>query len=136
MSVSAVLQETIFAALTSDAGVMALVDGEIHDGPPAKAKFPRITFGPTDTQHDDPQGIRARTETIQLDVWSRDKGALGPCKAICDAVRSALHLADLSVAVGALVSIEIVGLRTFLDRDGVTAHGVVTVQAELEEPNG
>jgi hypothetical protein len=70
---------------------------------------------------------------VQLDVWSRDQGRMRPCKEICDAVKDALHLADLSLSVNALIRIRIDGMRVFLDADGVTAHGVISVEADLEE---
>ncbi|MFY0619321.1 DUF3168 domain-containing protein [Shimia sp.] len=136
MSISVALQTAVFEALSNDAAVQSLVGDQIHDGVPAKARFPRVTFGPTDTQHEDLVEIAARTETLQLDVWSRDKGRLRECKVICDAVRSALHLADLSLTEGALVLVQVESLRVFQDPDGKTAHGVVTVRAELEEAGG
>lgn len=136
MSISVALQTAVYEALSNDEAVQSLVGDQVFDGVPTKAGFPRITFGPTDTQHNDLVEISARTETLQLDVWSRDKGRLRECKSICDAVRSALHLADLSISEGALVSVQVESLRVFRDKDGKTAHGVVTVRAELEEPRG
>lgn len=136
MSVSAELQKAIYDALVADAGVGALVGDRIYDGAPTGAQFPYITFGPADSVGEDLQCITARTESVQLDVWSRDQGRMHPCKAICDAVKDALHLANLSLTVNALVLIRVDGVRVFLDRDGITAHGVVTVEAELEEISG
>ena len=133
MSVSAELQKAIYDALVADVAVGELVGDRIYDGAPANRQFPYISFGPTDSVQDDMDCITARTETVQLDVWSRDQGRMRPCKEICDAVKDALHLADLSLTVNALVLIRIDGMRIFLDRDGKTAHGVLTVEADLEE---
>jgi hypothetical protein len=133
MSVSAELQKAIHDALVADAAVAALVGDRIYDGAPSNRQFPCITFGPTDSVQDDMDCITARTETVQLDVWSRDQGLLRPCKEICDAVKDALHLADLSLTVNALVLIRTSGMRVFMDQDGKTTHGVVTIEADLEE---
>lgn len=133
MSVSAELQKAIYDALIADAGVGALVGDRIYDGAPSGQVFPCITFGPTDSRPDDMDCIAGRSETVQLDVWSREHGRMRPCKEICDAVKDALHLAGLSLTVNALVLIRVEGVRVFLDRDGITAHGVLTVEAELEE---
>lgn len=136
MSVSAELQTAIYDTLVADADVGALVGDRIYDGRPSDGAFPCVTFGPTDSQPEDLDCINARTETVQLDVWSRDQGRMGPCKEIMDAVRNALHLADITLSVNALVLIRVQGMRLFMDRDGLTAHGVLTVEAELEQTDG
>lgn len=133
MSVSAELQQLIYDTLVADAAVGSLIGDRIYDGAPSGREFPCITFGPTDSVPDYMECITARTETVQLDVWSRDQGRMRPCKEIMDAVKDALHLVDIELAVNALVVIRVVGQRVFMDRDGITAHGVVTVSAELEE---
>jgi hypothetical protein len=132
-SVSLELQKAIYEALTSDDAVSALVGDRVYDGTPSNQQFPYITFGPNDRILEDLECISASTETLQLDVWSRDQGRLGPCKAVCDAVRNALHLAGLELQVNALVRIRVDRVRVFKDSDGVTAHGVVTIEADLEE---
>lgn len=133
MSISIELQTRVYETLKADPDVAALVSDRIYDGPPVDGQFPQITFGPTDTTPQNMECIAGRTETFQIDVWSRDEGTLRPCREIMDAVKSALHLADLALTTNALVLIEVQGMRAFLDRDGLTAHGVVTVEADLEE---
>lgn len=135
-SVSLELQTAIYDALIGDDAVSALVGDRVYDGSPSTRAFPCITFGPTDNTWVDLECISASTETIQLDVWSRDQGRMGPCKEVCDTVRKALHLAALELDVNALVRIRVDGVRVFQDSDGVTAHGVVTVEADLESLNG
>ncbi|KJS45240.1 MAG: hypothetical protein VR71_02165 [Roseovarius sp. BRH_c41] len=136
MSVSRELQTAILNALVADAGVGALVGDRIYDGMPSNGQYPCITVGPTDSFNEDLACVDARTETVQLDVWSRDQGRMGPCKDICDAVKDALHLADITLTQHALIRIRTGGIRVFRDADGITAHGVVTVEADLEEING
>lgn len=136
MSISRELQKLIFDTLLADTAVSDLVGGRVYDGAPSDQEYPCITFGPTDSFNDDLQCVDARTETVQLDIWSRDQGRMGPCKDICDAVKNALHLADLALATHALVRIRTDGIRVFRDSDGITAHGIVTVEADLEEISG
>ncbi len=52
---------------------------------------------------------------------------------LADAVKSALHEASPDLDTHALVEMEVVLVRVFLDRDGVTGHGVVQVGAWIEE---
>ncbi|MGC0224926.1 DUF3168 domain-containing protein [Pseudooceanicola nitratireducens] len=133
MSASVELQTLIYQTLVADPVVGALVDDRIYDGRPDTGGFPCVTFGASDYVEEDSQCITARVETINLDVWARSQGKLRPCKEICDAVKDALHEADLSMALNALVRIEVTGVRVFVDEDGLTAHGVVTVEADIEE---
>jgi len=135
-SVSVELQTAIYDALIGDDAVSTLVGDRVYDGSPSTRAFPCITFGPTDSLPEDMECVSALTETVQLDVWSRDQGRMRPCKEICDAVREALHLAGLDLEVNALVRIRVDGVRVFMDSDGVTTHGVVTVEADLESLNG
>jgi hypothetical protein len=133
VSVSAELQKLVYDTLVADASVSALVSDRIYDGAPSDRVFPCVTFGPTSSVSDELQCIDSRQETVQLDVWSRDSGRMRPCKEICDAVRKALHLASLSLSTNHLVRIRVDGIRVFMDADGVTSHGVVVVEADLEE---
>jgi hypothetical protein len=127
------LQKAIYDALLADAAVSALVADRVYDGAPESPEMPYITFGPSDHYEHDAQCITARVETLQLDCWARDGGRLRPAKALADAVKSALHDADLSLDSHALVRIQAGSVRTFLDRDGETAHGVVSIEAAVEE---
>ena len=136
MSVSAELQTLIYNTLIADAAVQGLISDRVYDGQPDAANYPCVTFGPSDTVPENLAGVDASTEVIQLDVWDRSNGRLRPCKEIMNAVRDALHLADLILSVNALVHIEVTGQRVFRDSDGLTAHGIVTVSAELEGADG
>jgi hypothetical protein len=132
MSVSAELQRAIYDTLIGDAALSALIGDRVYDGRPQESNFPCVTFGPSDSRADDMECIDGRSETIQLDVWSRDQGKMRPCKEIMDAARDALHFADITLSVNALVLIRVEGMRLFVDGDGITAHGVLTVEADLE----
>ncbi|TMV07313.1 DUF3168 domain-containing protein [Arenibacterium halophilum] len=133
MSASVALQDAVLAALVGDAGVAALVADRIYDRPPAGAAFPYISFGPSDYVLDDTDCIDLRIETLQIDVWARAEGRLWPARRLVDAVKAALHLVDLSLSVHALALLRVEAVRVFLDPDGITGHGVITLQAEIEE---
>lgn len=133
MSVSVSLQDLILAKLLGDPAVTAIVDDRIVDGPDESTAFPYISFGPTDFIPDDADCIKGREETVQLDCWTRDQGRKWPCKALVDAVKTALHDADGELAVGALVLMRVTLTRVFDDPDGLTTHGVVEVTATIEE---
>jgi hypothetical protein len=133
VSVGQELQAAIHAVLTGSAALMALVPGGIHDGnPPDSAGFPRITYGPADSVPQQLQGVAARLDTVQIDVWSRINGELYEAKAILDAIEALLNGVDLPMGQHAVASCEVTLLRVFKDPDRITAHGVVQVEAMVE----
>lgn len=133
MSVSIDLQTLIYQRLVADADVHALIDDRIFDRMPSDEDYPCVTFGPSDYSPDDMECISGRYETIQLDCWAVDHGRLRPAKEIADAVKAALHRFEADVGASALVSMVVDAVRVMLDPDGITAHGIVTVTANLEE---
>lgn len=133
MSASAELQKLIYDRLVADTGVHALVADRIYDRAPLEADFPCITFGPSDVVPLDDECIDGREETIQIDCWARDQGRLRPCREIADAVKAALHDYSADMGVNALCFMRVRTVRVFEDGDGITAHGVVSVTATVEE---
>lgn len=125
------LQEAIYAALVADAAIGAIVGDRISDGLPSD--YPAITFGPSDYIPEDMYCIEGRSESLQIDCWVRDGGNLWPARRLADTVKTLLHDADLSLATHALTGILVERVRAFMDPDGLTGHGVVTVIAEIEE---
>lgn len=125
------LQQAIYNALVADDAVGEIIGDRIHDGRPTT--YPCVTFGPSDGQEDDAECITGNVETIQLDCWVRDRGQLRPAKALVYAVKRALHRAELSLNAHALVFITVPYTRVMLDPDGVTGHGIVSVEAHIEE---
>ena len=132
-SPSVEFQDAVLAALVADAGVGTLAGDRIYDKAPEGAVFPYITFGPSDYVLEDLDCIDLRIESLQLDIWARNEGRLWPARELADAVRKALHLANIGLADHALALVRVEQVRVFLDADGVTAHGVVTLEAEIEE---
>ena len=95
--------------------------------------FPFISFGPSDSTIDDAECITGVIETLQLDCWSRYRGGFKEIKQLMRAAKEALHQYSADLGTDALVSMEVVGLRVFRDPDGLTSHGVITLQAIIEE---
>lgn len=146
MSSSNELQTLIYNRLVADVGVYQILAGRILDRidkvvngaavtPVKDADFPYMSFGPSDVVEDDSECVTGVVETIQLDVWSRYTGGYQECKNACAAIKKSLHLptdaADLGI--NALVELRVNDIRYFADSDGLTRHGVVIVQAIMEE---
>lgn len=127
------LQAAIHAVLTGSSALAALVPGGVHDGnPPEGTPYPRITYGPADVVPQQLDGVAARMDTVQLDVWSRVNGELYEAKAIVDALEALLNGVELPMGVHAVASCEVTLMRVFKDPDRITGRGVVQVEAMVE----
>lgn len=134
MSALAELQKLVIDTLKADAAVSAIVGANVFDHPPSSDPFPRITMGAFNSVPDDGECISSDEITLQIDCWSRDGGNKHPCSTIVNAAQKALHNANLSLPDPyALISIRVVLVRVVDDPDGLTAHGILTVRAQVEE---
>ena len=133
MSPSIDLQTLIYSCLVADPRVHALVGNRIYDRMPADVDYPCVTFGPSDYSPEDMEGIKGRYETQQIDCWAMNHGRLRPAKEIADAVKTALHEYEADAGDSALITMNVDAVRVMRDADGITAHGIVTVTANLEE---
>lgn len=133
MSAASELQKAVFAALVADAAVGALIGDRIYDAMPSDGQYPCVTFGSSQEITDDADCIDGEEHFLQLDVWTRAQGRMKPCKDIVAAVKAALHDQDLTLPDPyAMAFIRVVDTQTMRDADGITAHGVVSVQAMVE----
>lgn len=132
MSASAGLQKFIRAALLADAGISALIGDRVYDRRPDDPQFPYVSFGASDFSPDNMEGLSARIETIQIDVWSRAVGAV-ECRRLNDLIKAALHQAGGEMDGGDLVLMNVLTVRTMRDPDQLTTHGVLTIEAHIEE---
>ncbi|MDI3335868.1 DUF3168 domain-containing protein [Defluviimonas aestuarii] len=133
MSESNALQAMIVTCLKADAAVAAIVGQKVYDKPAATVSAPYLSIGPSDYVPEDADCIDGRTETVQIDCWSEAQDGKREVKALADAVKKALHGYAGTLTIGALVSLEAKLVRVLDDPDGITLHGVVQVEALIEE---
>lgn len=133
MSAFLALQAAVIEAMRNDPGVTALIGARSYDRPPDNAVHPYVTLGPADAFEDDAEGITALEVTQQIDVWSLYQGGQSEARRVADAVRKALHNHETALADGTLVDMRVTAVRVMADPDGVTSHGVVTIQALVDE---
>lgn len=135
MSAETEFQTYIYALLTGDADLTAIVGSRVYDNVPEGAEFPYISFGPHDVIEDDADCITAGEHNLQLDVWSRTVGSL-QTKEIVSKIKSILHDHDGEMLVNALASLRVENRRIFRDPDGKTTHGILNITALIEENDG
>ncbi len=131
-SASFALQKALFARLTADAGVTALLGGaRVYDEVPSRAEFPYVAFGQT-TERDWSTGTELGAEhVVTLHVWSRAAGRKESDE-IMDAVKAALHYASLTLTGHRLVNLRHEFSDARRETDGESYHGVTRYRAVTE----
>ena len=133
MTPSEELQEFITAQLRASAELTALVGTGIYDNVPDNAAYPYVSYGPSDFTPDDADCVAGRVVGFQIDCWSQAQGAKVEAKKICEAIYTAVHNVSGNLTAHALVSMEVVRVRVFPDQNPLVIHGVVQVEAMLEQ---
>lgn len=127
------LQDAIVAALLADPAVSGHVGVQVYDNAPAGVEEPYITLGPSQVLDDDADCISAEEHHQQIDIWTKESASKRGCKAICQAVKRALHGAELALDEGAMVLIEVTDWQAVDDPAEFIAHGIVNVRALVDE---
>lgn len=125
------IQKLILETLTGDPAVMAIATA-VYDNVPSDAVKPYISFGPADQIAADAARVTASEHFLQLDVWSARKPR-AECAELCQAARAALHRRDLFLQGHALVAIRVPQVRILRDPDGLTNHGILSLEILVEE---
>jgi hypothetical protein len=126
------LQQSLFAALSADVGLAALIGpGRIYDDVPQGTPLPYVTLGPAAAQDWSTGSEHGTEHLVTVHVWS---GARGKKQAheILRAVRAALHDQPLSLAGHHLLNLR--HQRSELRRtpDGTAIHATARFRAVTE----
>ncbi len=128
---SADLQKAMFAALTGNAALVALMGGaRIFDRAPTDAAFPFVTFGRTSVFDWSTSTEDGLEHLVTLHVWSKAKGRK-EAFAVLDAVRAALGT-PLSLDSQHLVSFRFEFAEVTFDDDISVHHGLLRLRAVTE----
>lgn len=133
------VQQRIYAVLTA---APALAGGKVYDAVPAATSaatapdtaFPYIQIGEMDAIPDDvltddesPRSDDGQSETLTLHFWSRYAGQK-EVKQLMDGAKTRLHSLNLNVSGRSSAIAWVRSMRNFLDPDGKTRHGVMSVE--------
>lgn len=115
VSGSLALQEALYAALSGDAALSALVGGRIHDEPvhlddPAADPGPYVTLGDERVRDWSAVGMTGATHETQVSVHSA-AGGFREVKEIAAEIERVLVTADLSLSGGRVVTRVLRGAR-------------------------
>ena len=125
------LQKAVYAALTGDSALMAMITG-VHDHVPQDTAFPYVTIGEGTALDWRTAGVLGAEVTLVLHVWSRSRGRR-EVKLIMIEIRRILDGAELTVPGHALVWMRFSLSQDELDPDGLTYHGITKFRAVTHE---
>lgn len=121
------LQREIVRILKGDIAVASFVGDKIYDRVPDNQAFPFVQLGEFQSFEDDSDCYNSLETFVTIHAWSRTFGSV-ECKNIVNAIRSALHESNFTVTGGNVVECRCQQTRVFLDADGETSHGVITLR--------
>ncbi len=127
----AALQAALIARLRGDDALDALVSGRVWDGEPAKRVFPYVTATRVQSRPVRADG-GGMEQVLTLTGHSRFEG-LEEARAICAAIRAALHEADLAAEGVRVVNPRVTFADVFGSPEGRRSHAVLRVRAVTEE---
>jgi len=131
-SASWALQQAVFAALTADVALLALLGApRVYDDVPQGTDYPCLTFGQS-LARDWSTGTEPGHEHIlTLHVWSQARGKR-QAHEIMGALHAALHEQPLSLAGHRLINLRHEHSEARRDPDGDTIHGIARFRAITE----
>lgn len=139
MSPTLELQGAIVPRLKAHAALAAIVGGRVYDHVPRSSagevtgQFPFVALGHWAEAPDDADCIEGAEIFGRVECWSRGVGKPEALR-MAEAVRAALHNAEIDLTANALVDLEWVRTDTIRDPDGLTHFAVVEIRALVERP--
>ncbi len=126
-----VFREYVWETLSQDQDVMSIAAG-VHDNVPANPGAVYVTLGDGERIDQSVTCIRQAQHILTLHVWS-DKKPKAECEQLSWFVEKALHLIPAHSPVHRITNVTATAGRVRRDKDGITNHGVITVQAIIQE---
>lgn len=124
------IQKAVFAALTADAALSALITG-IFDEVPESQPFPYVVVGEATSYTQDTFANRVRSNTLYIHIWSRYKGNEEVLN-IQDNVDRILDRSNLVMNGWVTIMCFSEFAETVKDPDGITRHALVRYRIEVE----
>lgn len=125
------VQMGVYAALTQDATLMAMVTG-IFDHVPDNSPFPYVAVGDLTEGQFETFARDGKDLTVTLHVWSQYQG-FRQAHLVFNRIVEVLDNQPLELTGFTLVSIRHENTQTFTDADGITRHLVGRFRVVVEE---
>ena len=127
------LQQAVFAALSADAGVIALLGSppRLFDETPRDAALPYAVLGEASESDWSTKTDSGSSLSFTVTVWSRAAG-FGEAKRIAAAVRAALDGASPTLSGATLIDLRFEGASYGRESDGITRRAALRFRALIE----
>ena len=126
MAFEIAVQSVVYSILSADTAVGDLVTG-VFDAVPQGQDYPYISIGESTHNAWDTYNTLGDDASVTIHTWSRSRGRK-ETKEIQGAIYDALQRADGSYSGYDIISIDWQVSQSFLDADGLTRHGVSTLE--------
>lgn len=131
-SPSAELLKAMLTALGAATALTNIVSTRIFAGAAQDAALPYLDIGELEEQDWSSKTFDGGEHFITLHAWSGKTG-MKEIQDILQAAKAALHNKVLSVSGSQLVLLRYESSRSFMDRDGITRHGIIQFRALTTE---
>ncbi len=121
------LQTIIYTTLNGDSTLDGLVgNNKIFDNVPQNTAYPYVVINNESAVNRGTQTLDGNQYTIDLEVWSQYRGKK-EIKEIMERIYNLFHNATYSVSGASMVLSQIRNVITLVENDGITRHGVLTL---------
>jgi hypothetical protein len=133
MSAALALQQAVFAALTADAGIIALLGSppRVFDEVPRDAALPYAVIGDASETDWSTKTDHGASLLFRVQIWSRAAG-YQEAKLIAGAVRAALDGAALVLSGATLIDLSFDSTSYARESDGITRCAELKFRALIE----
>lgn len=104
--------------------------GRVYDKATEGTAYPFVSMGPSDAVDESVECIKAKNISLQIDVWGSQTNK-GRVEDLTDDVAAALDGYE-AISVLTMHPIEIVQTQVMDDPDGLTVHGIVRIEVDVE----
>lgn len=125
------LQKAVYAQLSGDATLLALVNG-IFDFVPQDTDFPYIIIKNPRVSDWSTKTTQGAKVDFEVEIFTRERGSKS-CFEIIDRIDELLDDASLTVTGHTLVDLQTGSAQVTQQRDGLTYHGILRFNTTLEE---
>ena len=125
------LQQAIFAALSSDSGVIDAVGNRIFDAVPRGSAYPYIVIGDDKESDWSTATEPGSSHALTIHIWSRAAGRR-ETRLTAEAVIAALNGAELALTGQTLIDLRWLEAESSRESDGETVHAQLRFRAVTE----
>jgi len=121
------LQTIVYTTLNNDSTLDGLVgNNKIFDNVPQDTAYPYVVINNESAINRGTQTLDGNQYTIDLEVWSQYRGKK-EIKEIMERIYNLFNNATYSVSGASMVLSQIRNVITLVESDGITRHGVLTL---------